>query len=219
MHHPPGFEELPRTLPVFPLAGVLLLPGGRLPLNIFEPRYVAMVRDAMMGTQVIGMVQPVDPRSPAGRPEIYLTGCAGKISAFSETDDGRYLITLTGVCRFAIVEELTTATPYRQILASFARYRRDLSGDDPKDVDRKRLLPALRAYLDMHRIPVDWQALERTPSDLLVNSLAMICPFEPSEKQALLEAHDLTERGRVMTALIEMALLQRSSGGGAPPVQ
>lgn len=219
LHQPPGFEDLPRTLPLFPLAGALLLPAGRLPLNIFEPRYLAMVRDAMVGAHMIGMVQPLDPRDPTAKPEIYRTGCVGKITAFNETGDGRFLITLTGVCRFVIVEELTVATAYRQALVSFAHHHNDLQGEDTAGVDRARLLPALRAYLDMHGIPADWKAVERAPTDALINSLSMICPFEPSEKQALLEAPDLAERSRVMVALIEMALLQRASGSQEPPLQ
>ena len=193
------FEQLPRTLPIFPLAGVLLLPGGKLPLNIFEPRYLAMTRDALADARMIGMVQPLDPKSAAKTPEIYLTGCAGKITSFSETDDGRNHITLTGVCRFGVVEELNVTTPYRQVLASYARFRDDLDGsEDASVVERKRLLPALRAYLELSSVPADWKAIERAPSDALVNSLAMVCPFEPSEKQALLEAPTLAERSRVM---------------------
>jgi Lon protease-like protein len=215
-----SFDQLPRALPIFPLAGVLLLPGGKLPLNIFEPRYLAMTRDAMAGSRMIGMVQPLDPKSRAKAPEIYLTGCAGKITSFSETDDGRFQITLTGICRFAVVEELGVTTAYRQVLASFARYRDDLSGGaDPDAVQRQRLLPALKAYLEFASIPADWKAIERAPNDALVNSLAMVCPFEPSEKQALLEAHDLAERSRVMTALIEMALLQRVGGPTGNSIQ
>jgi Lon protease-like protein len=215
-----SFDQLPRALPIFPLAGVLLLPGGKLPLNIFEPRYLAMTRDAMAGSRMIGMIQPLDPKSRAKAPEVYLTGCAGKITAFSETDDGRFQITLTGVCRFAVVEELGVTTPYRQVLASFARFRDDLaSAAEPDAVQRRRLLPALKAYLELTSIPADWKAIERAPNDALVNSLAMICPFEPSEKQALLEAHDLTERSRVMTALIEMALLQRAGGSAGTSIQ
>jgi len=214
-----SFEQLPRTLPVFPLAGVLLLPGGQLPLNIFEPRYLAMTRDAMNSHRMIGMVQPLDPADRKLRPDIYQIGCAGRIGSFSETDDGRFLINLTGLCRFGIVEELTVPTPYRQVLASYARYRGDLSGDDAAKVDRKRLLPALRAFLEQKHITADWRAIERAPSETLINSLAMICPFAASEKQALLEAADIGERARVMTALIEMALLAQAGGGAEPRLQ
>jgi Lon protease-like protein len=215
-----SFDQLPRALPIFPLAGVLLLPGGKLPLNIFEPRYLAMTRDAMAGNRMIGMIQPLDPQSRVKAPAIYMTGCAGRVTSFKETDDNRFLITLTGVCRFVVVEELGVTTPYRQVLASFARFRNDLApAAEPEAVQRQRLLPALKAYLDMASIPADWKAIEKAPSDALVNSLAMICPFEPSEKQALLEAHDLAERSRVMTALIEMALLQRVGGPTGTSIQ
>jgi Lon protease-like protein len=218
----PTIEQLPRALPIFPLSGALLLPGGRLPLNIFEPRYLAMIRDAMAGLRMIGMIQPANPKSDMRAPELYRTGCAGKITSFSETEDGRFLITLTGVCRFQIVEELATATLYRQAVASYARFRGDLesSAVEPDGkVPRARLLNALRAYLMLAKIPADWQAVERAPDDALVNSLAVVCPFEPSEKQALLEAATLQERARVMVALIEMALMQRGSGAESAPVQ
>ena len=214
-----SFEQLPRTLPIFPLAGVLLLPGGKLPLNIFEPRYLAMTRDAMGGHRIIGMLQPLNPANRQAKPEIYQIGCAGRITSFKETDDGRFLINLTGLCRFNIVEELTVTTPYRQVLASYARYRSDLQENDPEAVDRDRLLPALRAYLAQRQIPADWRAIEKAPNDALINSLAMICPFAASEKQALLEASDIGERARVMTALIEMALLQQAGGGAEPRLQ
>lgn len=212
--HAATFEQLPRTIPIFPLTGALLLPGARLPLHIFEPRYVQMTRDAMAGGRVIGMVQPQDPESRVARPTTYNTGCAGRITACAETKDGRYFITLTGLCRFDIVEELPTTTLYRQVVASFARYRRDLEGEAQARIDRNRLLMSLKGYLHIHEIPVDWKAIEEASGDALVNSLCMVCPFSPSEKQALLEAADLSERARVMTALMEMALLQRAAGGG-----
>lgn len=205
--------QLPPTLPIFPLTGVLLLPGGRLPLNIFEPRYLAMTRDAMATHRMIGMIQPTRPENREMAPPVYPMGCAGRITSFSETDDGRYLIVLTGVSRFRIAEELTVTTQYRQVIADWEPFRADVNGDDPAQVDRHRLLRVLRDYLDSQQIPAEWRAIERAPSDALVSSLAMVCPFSPSEKQALLEAPDLAERSRVMTALMEMAVLNRRAAG------
>jgi len=204
-------SELPALIPIFPLAGVLLLPGGKLPLHIFEPRYRDMVRDALAGARVIGMIQPTDPACPDPRPEVYRTGCAGRIVEDRVTDDGRYYVTLQGVCRFRVAEELAAATRYRQARVDWAPFGADLaSGEEDRGIDRARLLPALKAYLQLAGIPADWKAVESAPSAALVNYLAMICPFAPSEKQALLEAVDVGERGRVMTALIEMAVLEKA---------
>jgi hypothetical protein len=213
------FDQLPRTLPLFPLSGVLLLPDGRLPLNMFEDRYLTLTRDVMAGHRLIGMVQPIDPAADGEAPAIYRTGCAGRISSFNETNDGRFLITLTGVCRFAIVEELSVTTPYRQALVSFGRYRRDLEagGEDAANAtDRDQVLSRLKAFLDAQEIPVDWEAVGNRADNAIIDSLAMICPFEPSEKQALLEAGDFDERCRVLTALADMALAQHARGGDAP---
>jgi len=210
--------RLPGELPIFPLPGVLLLPGGQLPLNMFEPRYLAMTRDAMAGQRFIGMVQPTDPETREFEPTVYGVGCAGRISECSETEDGRFLITLTGVCRFRILAEIESDALYRLARADFGDFRHDLTEPRDAGVARERLLPALRAYLKIKEIPADWQAIEQAPDLALVNALAMICPFEPSEKQALLEARDVAERGNVMTALIEMALLAHA-GGGENPVQ
>ncbi len=225
----PSFAELPASLPIFPLTGVLLLPRGKLPLNIFEPRYLAMVRDALAGERMIGMVQPRQDdvttltgppadSAPTRQPPVavYPTGCAGRITAFSEADDGRLHITLTGVARFAIREELPTLRGYRRIVADWDRYRGDLAGEAASDaagIDRPRLLSALKAFFKLNDITADWDSISETPDERLVTSLAMICQFAPSEKQALLEAHDLAERSRVMTALVEMAVLGQPPAG------
>ncbi|MCW5753052.1 MAG: LON peptidase substrate-binding domain-containing protein [Alphaproteobacteria bacterium] len=209
---PFAFDELPRRLPIFPLNGVLLLPGGRLPLHIFEPRYRAMTGDAMEGARIIGMIQPQEEEREGRPPAIYRTGCAGLIDEFSETKDGRYFVTLLGLCRFEVLEELPAATAYRQVLVSYARFRRDLDLTARPAIDRPRLLTALKAYLHLKEIPADWQAIEAAETGVLVNSLAMVCPFEANEKQALLEAADVPERARVMTALMEMALLGAAAG-------
>ncbi len=200
----PDFEDLPEVLPVFPLEGVLLLPGGRLPLNIFEPRYLAMVRDAIAGTRLIGMVQPSDDGPEQGSAAVYRTGCAGRIVAFEETSDGRNLITLNGLIRFDIESELPLLKGYRRVAAVYERFRADLEGDGGA-IDRESLLSALGSYFDSAGIQSDWRTIEDAPDEQLVTSLAMACPFEPSEKQALLEARTLPERAETMTAILKMS--------------
>ncbi len=210
-------HALPDTLPIFPLAGVLLLPRARLPLNIFEPRYLAMTRDAMVGARMIGMVQPLDPDDDGGlAPEVYETGCVGRITEFEETDDGRFLITLAGLCRFAIVDELPLAeSEYRRVHADYDAYAADLVAPGKSDVDRERLLSAVEAYFKIKGFTADWETIRAASNESLVTSLAMICPFAANEKQALLEAHDTQERARVIVALMEMTALDsaRVAGG------
>jgi hypothetical protein len=191
-------------LPIFPLSDVLLLPGGQLPLNIFEPRYLAMVRDALAGERMIGMVQPCEPAEDVGAAKVYRTGCAGRITAFSETPDGRNLITLTGVIRFEIEGELPGIDGYRRVLADYGRFHGDLD-DDENGIDRDHLLTVLGAYFDANGIEGDWAAIKKTGSALLVTSLAMVCPFDGAEKQALLEAVTLRERVAAMTTIMELA--------------
>ncbi|AWK87680.1 LON peptidase substrate-binding domain-containing protein [Azospirillum thermophilum] len=215
----PTLDRLPRILPIFPLAGVLLLPRARLPLNVFEPRYLAMVEDAMGSGRMIGIIQPTDPASRDRNPPVYETGCAGRITSFAETDDGRFLITLTGVSRFVIHREMEGVRGYRRVVPAWDRYAADLDSDaGPAEgaVDRGRLLAGLKLYFQLQGLSCDWHAIETTPDERLVNSLAMICPFAPSEKQALLEAPDLTERGKLLIALIEMSILD-GTGDCAPP--
>jgi len=213
---------LPGVLPIFPLTGVLLLPRGRLPLNIFEPRYLAMTRDALGGERLIGMVQPSDPqddnRGGGGlSPPVYPVGCAGRLTQFSEGDDGRYLITLTGVSRFRIVEELPLVSGYRRVVPDWQPYAHDRASQQEPGFDRTRLLRGLRSYFAQRRISADFEAIEKAPSEYLVTSLAMACPFAPSEKQALLEAADPDARAQLLTALVEMAAIEPGSeedGGG-----
>jgi len=205
--------ELPVILPIFPLTGVLLLPRGRLPLNIFEPRYLAMTRGALAGERLIGMVQPSDPTVQESNPPVYPTGCAGRITSFSETDDGRFLITLTGTGRFRIREELPLLEGYRRIVPDWTEFARDNEGEEEARFDRERLMRGLRAYFQQHQITADWDAVTSVPGERLVTSIAMICPFDPREKQALLEAPDLDERARLLTAIVEMALMHRPSEG------
>jgi Lon protease-like protein len=210
-----GVAALPTTLPIFPLPGVLLLPHGRLPLRIFEPRYLAMTRDALAGERLIGMVQPNDPVVSDANPPVYPIGCAGRITSFTETDDGLFLITLTGISRFRIREELPLLEGYRRVVPEWTDFARDLEADENSGFDRDRLIRGLKGFFQHHQISADWDAIASTPAERLVTSIAMMCPFEPSEKQALLEAPDLDDRARLLTAIVEMAVLNGSSDGAA----
>jgi len=215
---PESPASLPDRIPIFPLPGAILLPGGRLPLNIFEPRYLAMTRDAMKGARMIGMIQPSDPGSDEFEPPVFGTGCLGRIVDFSETGDGRYMIALSGVCRFNVVEELSRDTPYRQVTPDYEPFRADfLSSDDPQGVNRDELLAALRAFLDSRGLKADWDAAKRASDTVLVNSLSMVLPMTPAEKQALLEAASVADRATTMTALMQMAMLEGDDGDA--PVQ
>jgi len=208
---------LPDTLPIFPLTGVLLLPRGRLPLNIFEPRYLAMTRDALGSERLIGMVQPSEPqpdnrgRGPLN-PPVYPIGCAGRITSFSETDDGRYLLTLTGVSRFRIREELPLLSGYRRVVAEWRPFTHDVETPTGTEFDRDRFIRGLKAFFEQRQISADWEAIEKAAGEHLINSIAMLCPFAPSEKQALLEAPDLDERAKLLIALVEMAAVNPNQG-------
>ena len=204
---------LPVILPIFPLTGVLLLPRGRLPLNIFEPRYLAMTRDALGGERLIGMVQPSEPQMDhigggARNPPVYKVGCAGRVTQFSETDDGRYLITLTGVSRFRIVEELPLLGGYRRIVPDWRPFAQDRETPPKLGFDRERLIRGLKTYFAARQITADFEAIGKAPGEYLVTSLAMACPFAASEKQALLEAADIEQRAELLTALVEMAAIE-----------
>ena len=210
----PGFEQLPDTLPIFPLSGVLLLPGARLPLNIFEPRYLAMVFDALAGHRMIGMVQPLQPGGFAGdglpdddgRPKVHRIGCAGRIVSFNETEDGRLLLALAGVCRFEIVRELDLAQGgYRRVSSVFTRFRADLDhGEEAVELDRERLMAGLAAFFRSRNLSTDWDAVKQAADGDLVASLSMVLPFGPAEKQALLEAENGTARAKLLVAFLEM---------------
>jgi hypothetical protein len=197
-------EDLPQTVPVFPLDGALLLPRGGLPLNIFEPRYLNMVDDAMAADRSIGMIA-TRPGGAPDRPALERLGCLGRITSFSETADGRYLITLTGVCRFAVNQELPVSTPYRQVRPDYAGFEHDLQ---PAAFDlpfgRDRLLESLRAYLDSRGLEIEWETARGAPAEALINSLSMALPFATAEKQALLAAADLLEREAALVALLEI---------------
>lgn len=205
-------DDLPETIPVFPLTGVLLLPRGKLPLNIFEPRYLNMVQDALATNRLIGMIQPRDPVA-APNPPLFDIGCAGRITSFTETDDGRFLITLTGVSRFRIRSEMATTRGYRRIVADWSDFAADLAEDAPCGLDRERLDQALRAYFRQQGISANWDSIAQAPLDRLVTSLAMICPFDAPEKQALLESPDLNTRAALLLALVEMAVHQAGGEG------
>ncbi len=198
-------DSLPETMPVFPLTGGLLLPGGQLPLNIFEPRYLRMIDDVLGKGRMIGMIQPRSEGSNE-KPSLYTIGCAGRLTNFAESDDGRYLITLTGLRRFRITDELSTDTPYRQVSVDWQEFAGDGMPDASAEiVDRERLLNAMELYLDTEGLKTDWDAVEEAPSEALVVSLAMGCPFEPNEKQALLEAQDTAARAECLVTLMEMS--------------
>ncbi len=194
-------SDLPQMIPVFPLDGALLLPRGQLPLNIFEPRYLNMIDDVMAGDRIIGMIQTAG--GSRARPLLAPVGCAGRVTSYAETSDGRYLITLTGVARFRTGDELPSSGPYRQVRADYAPFEADLKPVEGDLLfDREPLLAALRAYLHRRSLDVDWDTAQEAPQEALINSLAMALPFEPAAKQALLEADDLAARSDVLTALL-----------------
>lgn len=196
--------DLPETLPVFPLSGALLFPRWSLPLNIFEPRYLNMIDDAIAGHRLIGMVQSLggDPIMPT----LAKVGCAGRITSYSETEDGRYLISLTGICRFGAQTELDVMTPYRQVQPDWAPFEADLSSPEPgKDIlPRSKLTASLKRYSGLHQMEVDWEAVENAPIETLVHALSAGCPFSVMEKQALLEAGDISARAYTLMALLDM---------------
>lgn len=199
-------SDLPGTLPVFPLPGALLLPRARLPLHLFEPRYLQMLDDILKTpTRLIGMVQPYD--GPDGSSTLHSIGCAGRLTAFSETEDGRYMITLSGVSRFRILSEVEGFTPYRRCAVSWDGFGRDLGPtEEDKGFDRPKFLDLLKRFFEDQSLSTDWESLKDAEEELLINSLSMLCPFEPEDKQALLEAPSLATRRETLVTLIEFAL-------------
>jgi uncharacterized protein len=208
--------RLPPTLAIFPLEGALLLPHGQLPLHIFEPRYRNMIEDALGNERMLGMIQPRSSYPPPipDWADIFETGCAGRIVSFAETEDGRFLVTLKGICRFRIVEELPAEQGFRRVVPDFALFRGDLEPASEEGIDRARLLLAARTFLTIKSIECDWQAAEQASVQALVTSLAMSCPFEPQEKQALLESNDLAARCALLISLFEMTTLASESPAG-----
>jgi Lon protease-like protein len=206
MHNFHSFTDLPAQLPLFPLTGVVLLPRGALPLNVFEPRYLKMVDDALKGDRLIGLIQPSENPDAVLKPKLSAVGAAGRIVSFRETDDNRYLVTLAGLCRFRLTGEVAAEAPYRIGLCDFSPFGGDMAdGDDESDFPRERLLAALRGYLNHRDMKADWKSVTSAPPEALVNALAMMCPFEPAEKQALLEAPSFGERASTLVAILEMA--------------
>jgi len=213
-------EAVPDVIPVFPLPGALLLPRGQMPLNIFEPRYLAMIDDALRsGDRLIGMIQP-DPTRPGAdpdKPHLFQVGCVGRMTQFAESGDGRYLIQLTGVARFRIAEELSVTTPYRQCRVTYQPFVDDFTprmGED--EVDRKALLRALTSFLKSNNLKADWEGIENAPNEALVNTLAMMSPYDAAEKQALLEAPDLKTRAEILVAVTEIELAKSKTSGETP---
>ncbi len=209
-------SDLPVAIPVFPLGGAILFPGAVLPLNIFEPRYLAMVDAALAGRRLIGMIQPAglvkETAETSDCPDLAEVGCAGRITGFQETEDGRYLIALTGISRFRVIDEVSQETPYRIARADWTTYADDLATQPRMELpERTRLIEALRAYLVRNGLNADWSAVEDTPVDMLINSLSAGCPFTNPEKQALLESRTLADR---CSALITLLMMERPGQGG-----
>jgi hypothetical protein len=209
--------DIPGKIPVFPLSGALLLPGAQLPLNIFEPRYLAMFDDALSSNRLVGVIQPALTEAAAGQSpveDLCRIGCLGRITSFAETGDGRYVISLSGICRFRVIEELDKGRkPYR--ICSISPFLGDLeAGDSGAGVDRKALLDSFKAYLEANNLEADWNSVERASTETLVNSLSMMSPYGPAEKQALLEADDLKTRAETLIAITEIALARDSDENG-----
>ena len=211
-----GPEDLPGVIAVFPLPGALLLPRGQMPLNIFEPRYLAMIDDTLRsGSRLIGMIQPdrAHPGPDQSKPQLFRIGCVGRMTQFAESGDGRYLLELTGITRFRIEEELAVTTPYRQCRVTYQPFIADFTARKGEDeVDRKALLRALADFLKANNLKADWDGIENAPNEALVNALAMMSPYGSAEKQALLEAPDLKTRAEILVAVTEIELAKGRTG-------
>jgi Lon protease-like protein len=214
-----GPVDLPEVIPVFPLPGALLLPRGQMPLNIFEPRYMEMIDDALASRhRLIGMIQPDSGNpGPEDKPNLFKVGCVGRITQIAESGDGRYLLQLTGVARFRVEEELTVATAYRQCRVTYAPFADDfIARKGEEEVDRKNLLRTLADFLTANDLKADWEGIENAPNEALVNALAMMSPYGAAEKQALLEAPDLKTRAEILIAVTEIELAKNASDGETP---
>ena len=214
-------DDVADLIPVFPLAGALLLPRGQMPLNIFEPRYLAMVDDALRdGHRLIGMIQPDVAHSPnEAKPALFRVGCVGRITQLAESGDGRYILELTGIARFKVIEEMTVLTAYRQCKVDFFPYVDDFEARKGEEaVNREALLEVLTDFLTANNLKVDWEGVESAPNEALVNALAMMSPYGPPEKQAMLEAPDLKTRAEILVAVTEMDLAKKRTSGD-PPLQ
>ena len=209
-----GPDDLPDTIPVFPLGGALLLPRGQLPLNIFEPRYLAMVDHALATQRIIGLLQPEgEPAEEDPRPRLYKVGCVGRLVRFAESGDGRYLVSLAGIARYQVRAEIDASTPFRQCHVDYRPYLVDFHprhGED--EVDRERVLTALRRFVESTKLKIDWKSIDEAPNEALVNALSMMAPVGVREKQALLEAPDLKARAETLIAVTEMELAKSQAG-------
>ena len=212
-----SFDALPEVIPIFPLTGVLLLPGGQLPLNVFEEKYLAMVEDALKNSRMIGMIQPQENATQNkghGRP-VFQIGCAGKITAFSETADGRYEVVLTGTARFSVQEEIERQNGYRRVRADWSPFDYDLKQQTTcLNINRDRLYTLLSDFFDLHEISCSWESVKAVPDSKLITALSMICPLDPNEKQGLLEARDCAQRAEMFMTMLELAI--HSDANGSP---
>lgn len=196
-------SDLPQTIALFPLDGAILFPRGVLALNVFEPRYLNMVDDALAAERLIGVIQPTTGEHDEAQPQLSDVGTIGRITSFAETDDGRYLITLTGVCRFTLERELETDAPYRQAIVSYDEFAEDFTSSPGRSINRDKLIGALKRYATRHGFEVDWESVEQSPTETIVNVAAQLCPFDPAAKQALLESRTLEDRSEALVALVE----------------
>lgn len=208
--------DLPQAIPLFPLSGAILMPRGVLALNVFEPRYLNMVDDALGAERLIGMIQPAAQEDGDAAPELANVGTVGRITSFAETEDGRYLVTLTGVCRFDLDMELDVDTPYRQAIVSYESFDGDFIQSTGERIDRAALIASLKSYAALHGFQVDWQSVEQAPTETIINVAAQICPFDAAAKQALLEAVTLEDRALALVALLEW---DAASGDEQRPIQ
>lgn len=207
----PDINHLPRTIPIFPLTGAVLFPGTQLPLNIFEPRYVKMIDDALSNPgRLLGMIQPASQNQEKGNTLLKKVGCVGRISSFNEAEDNRYLITLSGVVRFEVEQELDVTTPYRQVLANYDNYKIDTETQNSNGIDRSKLLALVKRYLEHRKILADWEIIKQTPTEQLINYSGILVPFTPEEKQLLLEAKTLITRGHALEALYQSYIFDLS---------
>ena len=203
-------QEIPKKIPIFPLTGAVLFPDTQLPLNIFEPRYIQMVDSALASpNRLIGMIQPSSSETK-GLGNLKKVGCIGRISSFNEAEDSRYLITLTGVCRFEIEEELDTTTPYRQVIAKYENFETDLENMSLENIDRNKLLALVKKYLEHRKILADWEIIQQTPTKQIINYSGVLVPFSSEEKQLLLESKDLITRCSALEALFQSYILDLS---------
>jgi uncharacterized protein len=212
-------SDLPRTIPVFPLSGALLLPFAQRPLNVFEPRYIEMVDAALRGDRLIGLIQPEDTseESPRGRAPLQRIGCLGRLTHFEESGEGRYFIILDGICRFEVVNELTVMTPYRQVQIDASRFATDFDRSFGEEaVDRQRFLKMMRDYAEFGDFDLNWKEIEQTGTADLVNFCCMVSPYGAAEKQLLLEADSLTERAETLIAMAEVEMMAKEGGKAAP---